>query len=467
MSRSLMLPILLFCSTVVYAQPKYINISPEEASQKAGKDNKIVMMVIASEKCEECNAVANAGILAARETIDSNCILIKQQKLPLFFSNTNSIYYIPENFFGVIWYDQYFNMLNVLSSSSSSKYPYVQGVQKAMLDFKSQASSFKQLKQNYFNEIGSYAAIKLLIDKVNKIGLEPHADIIDELTQRAPEDSANSIEFLQYVLRCAPAIGSAAQKYTEKKRDNYMMAWWRMSLKDRIQINNRIIFKSLNKAIQDKNISYAYQIASFRQSTFTDKPEEGSKEHAQVMLTYYKGVNDTVNYMRNVFSYYDRYYMNVKPEEVKREDSLALKNMFQILPNKMNGALVSKHQTDTYLNKDSTKQLIRKFTQTVQFAPKSKYYANALNEGAWNIYSFTDNVNYLNKAILLAKRALEFSEEPEIADTYARLLYKTGNKQAAILWEQRAINLIAKKGLSSNEFEKVLRSMQQGETKID
>jgi len=467
MSRSLMLPILLLCSTVVYAQPKYMNISPEEASQKAGKDNKIVMMVITSEKCEECNAVANSGILAARETIDSNCILIKQQKLPLFFSNTNSIYYIPENFFGVIWYDQYFNILNVMSSSSSGKYPYIQGVQKAMLDFKSNESAFKQLKQNYFNEIGSYTAIKQLIDKLIKIGLEPHADIIDELTQRAPDDSANSVEFLQYVLKCAPAIGSAAQKYTEKKRDNYMMAWWRMSLKDRIQINNRITFKSLNKAIQDKNISYAYQIASSRQSTFTDKPEEGSKENAQVMLTYYKGVNDTVNYMRNVFSYYDRYYMNVKPEEVKNEDSIALKNMFQILPNKMTRALVSKPQTDTHLIKDSTKQLIRKFTQTVQFVPKSKYYANALNEGAWNIYSFSSNVNYLNKAILLAKRALEFSEEAEIADTYARLLYKTGNKQEAILWEERAINLMVKKGLSSNEFEKVLRLMQKDEIKID
>lgn len=461
MTRSLMLSTLLLCSTVVYAQPKYINISPEEASQKAGKDHKIVMMMITSEKCEECNAVANAGILAARETIDSNCILIKQQKLPLFFSNTNSIYYIPENFFGIIWYDQYFNILNVMSSSSSGKYPYVQGIQKAMLDFNSQTSSFKQLKQNYFNEIGSYTAIKQLIDKVSKIGLEPHADIIDELTQRAPEDSANSVEFLQYVLRCAPAISSAAQKYIEKKRDNYMMAWWRMSLKDRIQINIRMTFKSLNKAIQDKNISYAYQIAAYRQGTFTDKPEEGPKENAKVMLTYYKGVNDTVNYMRNVFSYYDRYYMNVKPEDIKKEDSMALKNMFQNMPNKMNGALLSKHQTDT------TKRVLQKFTQTVQFAPKTKYYANALNEGAWNIYSFSGNVNYLNKAILLAKRALEFSEEPEIADTYARLLYKTGNKQEAILWEEKAVNLIAKKGLSSNEFEKVLRSMLKDETKID
>ncbi len=119
------------------------------------------------------------------------------------------------------------------------------------------------------------------------------------------------------------------------------------------------------------------------------------------------------------------------------------------------------------LQTDKTKRVLQKFTQTVQFAPKTKYYANALNEGAWNIYSFSGNVNYLNKAILLAKRALEFSEEPEIADTYARLLYKTGNKQEAILWEERAVNLIAKKGLSSNEFEKVLRSMLKDETKID
>lgn len=460
--------LLAVCSVSLSAQPNFSKLTIEEAAKKAGKENKIVMLVIASEKCVQCNDVAEAGLIAAKNNIDSNCILIKQAHIPIELSSSNTIYTVSKDFFGIIWFDQQLNILNVMPSSATNAYPYIQGIQRAIAEMNSGSSSFKELKQHYYNTIGNFVVIKQLIDKVLKIGFDPHPAIIDELTQKAPEDSANSITFLQYILRCAPIVGSSAQKFAEKVRDIYMTAWYTMPLPERQKINYRINYKSLNKAIEEKNIGYAYQVAAFRQNTFnTDKPEEGPKANMQVMLTYYKGVNDTINYMRNVFSFYERYYMNVKPDDIRKEDSLAQLKMLKTTSSVIPPEILA--QIPDSIRKKLNMNLRAQGPQRkmIQFSPRGQYYAIALNEGAWDVYSFSKNQAYLNKALLLAKRGMEFYESAEIIDTYARLLYRTGNKAEAIAWEEKAVQLKLKMRFSAATFETVLAKMKKGAVDID
>jgi len=460
--------LLSLCSVGLFAQPHFSKLTIEEAAKKAGKENKLVMLVITSEKCVQCNDVAEAGLLAAKKNIDSNCVLIQQPRIPAEFNVSNTFYTTPKDFFGIIWVDAQLNILNVMPSSSTTSYPYIQGIQRAIEEMNSSSSSFKELKKNYYNAIGKFLVIKQLIDKVLKIGFEPHPDIIDELAQKAPEDSASSISFIQYMLRCAPIVGSSAQKFAEKVRDIYMTAWYTMPLPERQKINYRINYKSLNKAIEEKNIGYAYQVAAFRQNTYnTDKPEEGPKANMQVMLTYYKGVNDTINYMRNVFSFYDRYYMNVKPDDIRKEDSLAQLKMLKTTSSQIPPEILAKipDSIRVKLAMNATNQRLQ--SKIIQFAPRGQYYANALNEGAWDVYTFSKNPTYLNKALLLAKRGMEFYETTEIIDTYARLLYRTGNKEEAIGWEEKAVQLKLKMRFSAATFEAVLAKMKKGEENID
>lgn len=460
--------LLALCSAGVFAQPNFSRLTFEEAAKKADKENKLIMLVITSEKCIQCNDVAEAGLVAAKNSIDSNCILIQQPQFPVEFNLANSIYTVPKDFFGIIWFDAQLNILQILPSSSTSAYPYIQGIQRAKAEFRSNAASFKELKQNYYNKVGDFVVIRKLVDKVLKIGFEPHPDLIDELTQKAPDDSATAITFLQYVLRCAPIVGSTAQKFVEKQKDNYMVAWYNMPLRERQVINSRIAFKSINKAIEDKNLSYAYQVASFRQNNFTtDKPEEGPKANMQLMLTYYKGVNDTVNYMRNVFSFYERYFMNIKPEDIRKEDSLAQVKLLNTtgsgIPTEVFAQIPDSIQNK--LGKTVRVQGVQR--AVIPIAPRGQFYANALNEGAWDIYTFSKNPVYLSKALILAKRGLEFYESAELMDTYARLLYRTGNKAEAINWEEKAVKLRSTMRFSAAVFETVLNKMKQGEVNID
>jgi hypothetical protein len=343
-----------------------------------------------------------------------------------------------------------------MEGSTTSYIPYLEHIEKVLKEKQSSEPTLLELKKNYYNSIGSFDAIKKVIEKIRKLNLEPQQQLLDELTQKAPEDSANSLSFLQFIMKCAPVSGSIAEQYIYKNKDNNNMAWYRMTQPERVVINNRIYSKSILKAIKDKDISYAYRVASNRQTNFnaSSNLEDGQKANQEAMLQYYKGINDTTNYLRNVSAFYERYYMTTKVETILKEDSVRKEKTFKILQTKP-------------LNLSSSQTGPLPMGAIIMFSPRTGYFANQLNTGAWTVYTYTKDNNYLTRALSWAKRGLEFSETSANMDTYARLLYKTGNKEEAIIWEQKAIDGNKKRDISSADFEKVLSLMKAGAIKID
>jgi hypothetical protein len=145
--------------------------------------------------------------------------------------------------------------------------------------------------------------------------------------------------------------------------------------------------------------------------------------------------------------------MNIKVETILKEDSIRKENLFKKVP--------TNSTTGTVMPSSGIA------VKTVSFAPRAGFYAGQLNNGAWTVYTYTKDKNHLAKAVTWVKRGLEFAETPALMDTYARLLYKTGNKEEAINWEQKAIDGNKKRDMSAVEFEKVLGLMKAGAEKID
>jgi tetratricopeptide (TPR) repeat protein len=439
-----------------------------DAQKSAIKENKMIMLVVQSLTCNQCNEVAEAGIKSVRKKLEDNCVIVSNTGVPSGVFSIPSLFIIPKDFFGVIWFDKDFNPLSIKNGSTTFSGEYVKAMEVAKNEAANTTSSFQSYKEAYYKEVKSFSAAYNLLNKIKSIGFEPEGFLIDELVQKAPLDSATSLSFLSNVMRFAPLVGSIAFRFVEKNRDNYNMAWYRMDLRERVSINQRLIWKSTQKAIAEKNPSYAYQVAAYNQATYSDKPEEGARANMKTMLDYYKGINDTASYMRQVFNFYDRYYMQLTVADVKREDSLMLINARRTQSpemERMNQAALDQLP-------DSIRALIKSrggivAKQMVSYAPKAQFYASSLNDGAWTIYQYTDNITHLTKALQMARKALEFFETPEVADTYARLLYKTGNKMEAINWQKKAIELNNKRGYGSNIFETVLRKMEKGEVKID
>jgi tetratricopeptide (TPR) repeat protein len=101
------------------------------------------------------------------------------------------------------------------------------------------------------------------------------------------------------------------------------------------------------------------------------------------------------------------------------------------------------------------------------YAPVTQIFGRDLNAGARLLYNSTSDENLLDKALSWAKRANEVYETSNVMDTYARLLYKRGEKSKAIELEEKAIAFSRTKKISYKRFEAALLRMKAGETNID
>lgn len=96
---------------------------------------------------------------------------------------------------------------------------------------------------------------------------------------------------------------------------------------------------------------------------------------------------------------------------------------------------------------------------------KREYSANKLNLFAWRFYKHIKDKSLLKRAVVLAEHLVEKDNKGENNDTYARLLYVTGNTAKAIEVEKRAIKLAKenKDEALTEDFRKILQEMEAGE----
>lgn len=65
--------------------------------------------------------------------------------------------------------------------------------------------------------------------------------------------------------------------------------------------------------------------------------------------------------------------------------------------------------------------------------------ANWLNQHAWNFYEQIEDKAQLQEALKMAKKAVELDPSYAVMDTYAAVLYKSGNSKEALVWADKAI----------------------------
>jgi len=299
-----------------------------------------------------------------------------------------------------------------------------------------------ELEKEYKSGNKSTGIIELLLLKRKSLNLETES-LLDEYVTLLPEDSLKSETTLLFIAQMAPSIGTKADNLLRKNFNVFNKAWYSMPMEQRVNINNRIIYKSMKKAIEEKNESLAYRVATFARNTNDKNPQAGIKAFDMNMLNYYRETNDTINYLVRAIYYYDRYYMIVNADSVKRIDSLRQNPQSVTLAG---GTMITK--------------------KMITYAPIGQTFTRELNNGAWSFYKMTSDPLHLKKALQWAKRANDFYDSPEAMDTYARLLYRTGSLQEAIDWETKAIDLRKKQGYNTKEYGTILESMRKKD-KID
>lgn len=100
--------------------------------------------------------------------------------------------------------------------------------------------------------------------------------------------------------------------------------------------------------------------------------------------------------------------------------------------------IITDYKTSTFRNKQDWKS----YALAVDQYATSKHITNAqLNDFAWTIFKKCDDKTILTAAAAWSKQSFEkeAKKNPTYMDTYANLLYKLGQKENALLWEQKAM----------------------------
>ena len=431
-------------------QVQFQNLTYNEALKKAAINNRMIFLQFESEKCIQCNVVANKAFeneeLAAQLNESFVCIAINfthpdRETVGNFLNAKQSFgsFFIDHN--GVLLHSY------KMSTTQASKYKEQVGI---ALFKSSEGIRISELEKEYREGDKSIDMLQAILLKRKSLSLETDS-LLDVYVSILPTDSLTAVTTLSFIAKMAPVIGSYADNQLRKDYALFNKAWYALPLVERVIINNRIIAKSMNKAVSEKNQAFAYRVASFNKATYTTSVQAAENAFDKNILDYLYETKDTFNYLVRAVNYYDKYYMTVSIDTISKQDSLRRKKM------------LATAKGDTVSRTDSTLRIRKSIT----FSPQTQIITQALNTGAWNFYKMSSDTMYLSKALQWVKRGLEFYEPAEAMDTYARLLYKTGKKEEAVFWELKTIALKQKMGYPTVEFEAVLNKMKAGAAKID
>jgi len=449
MRKNLILLVLIACTNAAFTQVQFETLSFEQALLTAGQAGKMLFVQFESSSCDQCNEVADKAFEDAKlgKQLKQGFVCIKIDAKHPDRNNIASLY-DKENFFGTLFIAADGSLIHNFPKTTTRADDYIKEIDQALTKA-GEGWRLNQLEKQRNQDKNNIFLTEQLLLLRKSLYLDTDS-LLDEYVSILPPDSLQSTATLSFIAQQAPVLGSKADVMLRKNYPLFVKAWNTLTLPVRIGINNRIVYKSMRKAVRSKNLEYAFRVASFARNVHNDNTQAGMRAYDANILSYYRQISDTVNYLVRVVNYYDNYYMTVSVDSVKKRDSL----------NRM--SLLAKQEGEKSMRGDSVV-----YKKTISYAPITQAFSRELNNGAWMLYTWTEDPFYLKKALQWAARANEFFDSPEAADSYARLLYKTGNKTEAIQQESRAIDLRKKRGYKTAEYEKVLAEMQQGKSLKD
>lgn len=439
--------VLLHCYT--FSQVHFQMLSFEEAIQQAARTGRYVLVQLDSKECQHCNEVATKGFADKKisEKLVTQFISIRPAAESTDWQELCEQYELPKGL-AILVFNSDGILLGKHNGATSNPKLYEEVMAKAAAS-QLEIANIETLTRSFSLNKDNIVTLQSLMQKRKELYLSTDS-LLDMYVTLLPEDSLHSVSQLQFIAHYAPVLGSRADSMMRLDRERYSEAWYRMEHVERVSINRNIIYKSRQQAIAGKNLSLAMRVASFAagvNSIVSDRP----RIYAYNLMVYYLGVKDTDRYLRYAVNYYNRYRMNVSVDSVLQKDSIAksrlLADMKRTPVKKENGAT--------------------QYTGSITFQPSAQFYAIDLNAGAWNVYKMTNDSVLLKMALKWAERANKFFANPSVMDTYARLLYKTGNHTEAIRWQENAVALSKKRGYGEPEMQAVLDNMKQERGKID
>jgi tetratricopeptide (TPR) repeat protein len=394
----------------------------QDAVKKATKQKKLVFLHLDKPGCGGCAEVASVAFNSPlmREKFSLNFISFRTDGttgIGKELADKLEVDCYPSSVY--LTADE--KLLARLCGSTSFDRAYLEKAEEAIT--RNRERPIKVLEAAYEKGDRSSAFMRSYISHRREIDLSTH-ELLDEYIKPLPADSLRSADLLRFIFEQGPVVGSKADSVFRLNYARTDSMYKAVGLNKAIELNNRIVTNSLRKAIKEKNTLLASRTAYFRQRTYQNDYKNGAAAQEWVMIRYYRGIKDTLTYLRLATHYYDTQFMPARVDSIQKLDELDNQR-------RMRGEMPPTNGT--------FKTTVRPGQISFVPNPNTQRYVSALNQAAWDFQELTRDSVYLQKALTWSKRSLEYREEGSLMDTYAHILYFLGRKKDALEWQEKAV----------------------------
>jgi len=408
----------------------YEEIGFSEALAKAKKSGQLIFIQLESD-CDQCNSVADEGLSGSDiSALFDKFICIKAVYNGSDYKKIVSDYRIYPNYpSSLIVASDGSYLASMLNKSTNNRNEYIKLAATAMSNEKN--PPFKKYEDALTKEKADRAVLRKYIIKLNDNNFNSQ-DLVEkyagDLTLKELEDTSE----LKFLIRTAPIVNSTMSKLIRSNNALFQKTFESIPYEERVRINRKIIARSKEKAIREKDINYLHEVSDFLASTYSSDYREAHKARANLNLEYYQAVKNASLYYSYANSYYNSFIKNLKMDSVCNAE---MKRTVQ----RPDGAIVKGGM----------------LYQT----------GNQLNGMAFALCELSSDKEHLGFALGFALKLSELTlgyKYPSYIDTYAQILYRLGARKDAIDWQQKAVNLSDSLHRPNNRFMEVLDKMKNG-----
>lgn len=301
--------------------------------------------------------------------------------------------------------------------------------------------------------------LKRYVLKLRDLRLPVPTAVLDAYARQLPAQAFYQPAEVLFILESGPVVGSQAFQLSHLSQRLIDSLYRVLPLAQRVAFNNLIISNTLAEATATKDRSLAEKGAVFGRGTWNNDYAKGARTYERDMLNFYQSIKDTTAYLRQAVPYYERYYLNIPTDSVKKalEALRVYRQQQPVLLQRLDSAArqrAATHRPPT----TTTTATVRPIA--VGGPPAS--FLQELNNGAWAIYQTgTRTKNYLWRAVVWSKRTVDLDPTSFNNDTLAHLLYRLGFYAEAEARQQQAIALARREKAATATYQQELDKMRK------
>lgn len=284
--------------------------------------------------------------------------------------------------------------------------------------------------------------------------------LIDYMKKRSNQGLSNATFFDEYLKlipeeeRTSDAVVDLYNKDADLKANSFAyenIQRNKLKLDGKLPgFSNYLLVSGIMNTVFEAAKSKNEQLLAIAMSAYDQLPKGMTPlQKDEIYIQYYQRSGDTNQYLKYA-SNFGNNLMIISNDTIAQKDKATAQSFEKRI------------SAGEFVKLDST-QLARMRTAVAHM--ESDRISLTLNYHAWTVFETVSDKKVLQYALNWSKRSLELApDNSSYLDTYANLLYKLGQNEEAIKYEELALSSDAKKGMKTNEGKvETLRKMKAGE----